>query len=282
MDNLKQPLISIIVPCYNCDPFLKETLNSVINQTFQSWECIIVDDGSTDDSKIIAESYAKKDKRFTSISESNKGVSSARNKGIANSKGKYILPLDADDKIGNTYLEKASTILEMKQDVKIVYCEAELFELINGKWNLPVFNLKDMLMENSIFCTAMFRKFDYEKTNGYNEKLQIGFEDWDFWLSMLESGGNVYKIPETCFYYRIREKSRNNSLTLEIQKDLRLQLFSYHQTLYENNHLSIKNIEDWYVNKKKTEKWKNSTRYKIYNFLISFFYQKFTAFKNKK
>ena len=99
-------IVSIIIPCYNHAQYLDVTLSSVINQTFSNWECIIVNNGSEDDTKIIAAKWCEKDSRFKYVEQENKGVSAARNKGIRISKGEFILPLDADDYIVETFLEK--------------------------------------------------------------------------------------------------------------------------------------------------------------------------------
>ena len=120
------PLISVIVPCYNHGQFLAEALNSVLQQTYNTWECIVIDNGSTDVTKGVADEFISRDERFKYIYQENKGVSAARNRAIAQSSGKYILPLDADDKIGLTYLEKIVKVLEEDTEVKIVYCDAML------------------------------------------------------------------------------------------------------------------------------------------------------------
>ncbi len=104
-----------------------DALNSVLAQVYTNWECIILDDGSTDDSAKVAKAYTEKDKRFTYIYQVNKGLPSARNAAIKNSSGKYILPLDADDKISPGYLAGAVDVLEKNKDIKLVYCRAELF-----------------------------------------------------------------------------------------------------------------------------------------------------------
>src|SRR5690554_3213021 len=99
------PLISIIVTCYNQASYIDETLNSVLNQTYQNWECIIVNDGSTDTTEEVVSKWLKKDNRFQYIASTNKGVSNARNVGIEKAMGTYILPLDGDDVFGTHYVE---------------------------------------------------------------------------------------------------------------------------------------------------------------------------------
>lgn len=102
-----QPLVSVIIPCYNKAAFLAEALDSVFMQSYSNWECIIINDGSLDNTQNIAKSYAIKDNRFKYLCQDNQGVSIARNNGIKASSGIFILPLDADDTIEPTYIEKA-------------------------------------------------------------------------------------------------------------------------------------------------------------------------------
>jgi glycosyltransferase involved in cell wall biosynthesis len=263
MDIPKQPCVSVIVPCYNAGIYLQECLDSVMTQTYTDWECIVVDNASTDNSKEITEHYVQKDKRFRLIYHEIKGVSSARNKGIASSNGKYILPLDADDKISGTYLQKAVSVLENNDKIKVVYCDAELFGHMSGKWNLPEFSVNQMLIENAIFCAALFRRADFEKTPGYNESMITGFEDWDFWLSLITDDSEVYKITDVLFFYRIKKDSRNNSLDNEQQRMLRRQIYENHKKIYDSR-LSISDlIFDYYVTKNKYTTLADSRDYRI-------------------
>ena len=206
---MNKPLVSIIVPCFNQADYLSETLDSVILQTYNKWECIIVNDGSVDNTEQIALHYCNKDNRFKYIKQENQGLAQTRNNGIKASNGYYILPLDADDKIGETYLEKAVHRFTDYPETTLVYCKAELFGTINQPWDLPDYNYSDLIWKNSIFCTAMYKKSDYDKTKGYNPNMKYGFEDWDFWLSLLNEKSVVYQIDETLFFYR----QKNNSMT---------------------------------------------------------------------
>lgn len=199
------PKISIIVPCYNQAVYLDECLQSVLEQTYQDWECIIVNDGSPDNTEKVAQKWLEKDARFQYLYKENGGLSSARNAGIKIAKGEWILPLDADDKIGSRYLDLAQK--EFNNGYTIIYCEAEKFDAENGKWILPEYSRQTLAAKNVIFCTAFFRKKDWENAGGYDTRLIYGWEDWDFWISLIKNGGKVYKIREICFYYRIKETS---------------------------------------------------------------------------
>ena len=98
-------MISIIIPIYNVEKYLEKCLDSILNQTYKNLEIILIDDGSTDNSPNICNSYCEKDKRIKIIHKNNEGVSSARNKGIELSKGKYIVFIDSDDYVSNEHIE---------------------------------------------------------------------------------------------------------------------------------------------------------------------------------
>lgn len=225
------PLVSIIVPCYNQGEYLKETLESIRCQTYHNWECVIVDDGSTDDTKQVSESFCV-DNRFSYHYQSNSGLSAARNKGITLTSGLFILPLDSDDIIGDTYIEKAvARFIEIPQ-TKLVYCKAEKFGAINCQWELPPYRYEDFIWNNCIFCANMYKRSDYLLTKGYNENMKRGLEDWDFLLSLLKPGDVVYKIDELLFHYRVHNQSMTKRLPA-LEGSIYRQLYHNHKDVYE-------------------------------------------------
>lgn len=234
-------IVSIIVPCYNQGKYIAETLDSVKKQSYMNWECIIMDDGSTDNSKEVALSYCNEDKRFQYFYQENQGLAMTRNNGIKKSQGKYILPLDADDCIHQDYVTLAVSILEERENVKIVYSKAELFGAKTGEWILPSYSQEKMLIQNCIFCTAMFRRDDYNQTLGYNPNMKYGWEDWDFWLSLLETGGDVYHIPLVLFYYRKKEQSMIVDLSSNPEKIqiLKTIIVKNHPLQYYQNYFNL-------------------------------------------
>ncbi|AUC82082.1 glycosyltransferase family A protein [Lacinutrix sp. Bg11-31] len=199
--------VSIIVPCYNQSQFLDEALASVYHQTAKDWECIIVDDGSKDQTKEVAKRWCDKDSRFLYIYQENAGLSATRNTGINRAKGIYVLPLDADDKIADNYIALALSTFKKDEAIKVVYAKAEKFGSVSEKWNLKDFSLKNLSRNNMIFCSALFRKSDWERIGGYDENMLYGWEDWELWIAMLKNGGKVVKLDNTCFFYRIKESS---------------------------------------------------------------------------
>lgn len=206
------PLVSIVIPCYNAGNYLTESVASVRSQTFTDWEIIIVDDGSTDPETLCALAELEASGDLKIFRQSNAGPAAARNKAITEAKGTYILPLDADDTIEPTYLERGVHLLEQDLDLGIVYCKAMKFGCESGPWHLPPFSLEEMLVGNMIFCTALFRREDWGAAGGFPEQLRHGLEDYALWLKILQLGRKVHQIDEYLFNYRINKISRTTKL----------------------------------------------------------------------
>ena len=213
----EQNLVGVIIPCYNYGVYLNEAVDSVLKSTYSPIEIIIVNDGSTDNTEEVVREIMTRNDNVSYIYQNNQGPSVARNNGIKRTKAKYILPLDADDKISDDYIEKAVDVLENDTDVKIVYCNALFFGEKQGKWKLTKFSTKELLVRNMIFSCALFRKEDWIKTGGYSHELLGGWEDWEFWISMLKDGGCAFQLKITGFFYRIHPGSRDKSTTKEIE-----------------------------------------------------------------
>lgn len=225
------PLISIIVPCYNDGKYIHECLESVHNQQYNNYEIIIINDGSTDvkTTEILKNIDHHK---IIVLQTQNQGPAKARNQAIKNSSGKYILPLDADNKVGKVFIKEAIEILEQNSDVKIVNCDLRFFGAKRGIMKFESYSIEKLMCENIIECASVFRRKDFDKTIGYNPNMAEGLEDWDFWLSILETGGDVRKINKAEIYYRVKRGSRNNSITNDGFKRLRFQIYNNHKELY--------------------------------------------------
>lgn len=230
---MESALVSIIMPCYNQGEFVAEAMDSVLAQTYPCWELIIMNDGSSDYSERIILDYVQKDKRIKYFSQENAGVVVARNQAIKHAQGKYLLPLDADDKISGDYLERGVTYLEGHPECTLFYCHADYFGRINEPFGVEYKDYPSLLLGNSIFCSAMFRKEHFDLVGGYSTDLKEGCEDWEFFIRLLYHRDHVFQDEKTCFYYRQQEcmNSRNDVANQRIEK-IRTNIYKKHITIY--------------------------------------------------
>ena len=228
-------MISVIIPVYNQADFVDETLSSVFYQTFQDWECIIVNDGSTDLSEEKILKWVNKDIRFKYFKKENGGLASTRNFGIAQAKNTFIFPLDADDIIATTCLEEVVQIIEKNTNTDVIYFDTEFFGSKTGLNKLPSYTYKTLLIQNCFVACTVFNKAVWDKCGGYDERLK-SFEDWDFWIRGLHEKAVVTKIPKVLFYYRKHEKE---SLTNRFKTEPK-----YYYSLYDYIYNKNKSIYD--------------------------------------
>lgn len=196
------PVISIIIPCYNHAETLAETIQSVLASDFERWEAIIVNDGSTDQSDETGKHCASLDTRIKYISQENAGPAAARNHAIRLSRGKYILPLDADDLIHPAYIGRAVEYLEQHEECAVYYCKGEFFGGKEGPFQVYWRDYRSMLVNNSIFSSCVYRRRDFDRVGGYDESMRISYEDWEFNIRLLYHNDIVFQSPEVMFYYR--------------------------------------------------------------------------------
>ncbi len=204
--------VSVVIPCYNMGQYIEETVASVLAQTFRDFEILIVDDGS-DDPATLEILNRLSGGVVTLMRTGNQGVAAARNHGIQNARGTYILPLDADDLITPDFLEKTVSFFEKNPELGIVSSDAMLFGEVTGICQLPVFSAERLLSENLLYVTSLFRKSDWQKVGGYRTVMKYGWEDWDFWIAMTRNRVIVERVPEALIKYRIRRDSRDRSMT---------------------------------------------------------------------
>jgi glycosyltransferase involved in cell wall biosynthesis len=206
------PAVSVIISCYNDAKYVPDCLDSLLAQTFQNWEAICIDDGSTDNTLTVLKRYARCDQRIRIINQKNQGVCFARNRAIAAAVGKYIYPLDADDKIAKTCLEELYNTITTT-DYTLVCTDSKFFGTKHGKWNLPKPTKWNMYnWNNAIHNSAMYPKELWKKYGGYFEGLnRIGMEDFDFMLHFVDDGQKFTRISKPLFFYRAKAKrlSRN-------------------------------------------------------------------------
>ena len=201
------PLVSIIIPCFNQGHYLEEALASLSHCEQDLFEVIIINDGSTDE---YTNSYTRKlsESGYHVVFQANKGLAGARNAGIALAKGEYILPLDADNKILPEYLTMGIEILKAQPNVAVVYGDANYFGERQGIWKVGEFNLQKLMLYNYIDACAIIRKSVFDKLGLYDPYMKKqGMEDWDLWLRIGFSGSQFHYIEKPLFEYRVVKDS---------------------------------------------------------------------------
>ncbi|MBD1433816.1 glycosyltransferase [Sphingobacterium sp. DN00404] len=232
--NMHYPLVSIIIPCYNQAPFLEKTLRSVSNQLYNNWECLIVNDGSTDDSARIAEKLCGTDLRFKLLSKKNGGLSSARNYGLKHAKGDFIQFLDGDDLL---YEEKLSeSLIDIGQhDIVITsFNHLKKNQIIAPFCRLDpaYFTYQNILLEwDSSFSIPIhcgLFKSSLLKDFRFNEDIQAG-EDWLFWLSIYKRKVLTKYIDRELVCYRLHDRSMTQDAEYMAQNKQKVHLIIYNE-----------------------------------------------------
>lgn len=210
------PKVSVIVTCYNLARFLPDCLNSIQSQSLGDWECLIVDDGSTDNTKAVAMEWAAKDARFKyTPTPENLKLPRALNFGISKSKGRYILPIDADNLLERDGLKILSEALDTDSSIHIAYGHLDiasetLVDRRRGDWPFDSFSWRGQCAHlNQITSTAMVRREVYERSGGYRRRMWRA-EDAEFWMRVTSRGFRAKKITQAAiFTYRNRSDSKS-------------------------------------------------------------------------
>ena len=225
-----QKKVSVIIPCFNQGGFVEDAVLSAVNQTYKNIEIICINDASTDNSSSVLKKLADTYRNIVFFDEKeNRGVIYARNLGISAATGDYILPLDADNKIERTFIEKTVEVLEKNPDIGVVCSKVKIF----GEEMAVNAQIKNILYSNNVDNCALFRKSDFLAIGGYKEYMQDGYEDWDLWLSFLEKGLRIHRIDEYLFNYRKhKEESRTKSIDNKKMNNIYRQIITNHLSLF--------------------------------------------------
>ena len=224
---IENPLISVLIPVYNVKRYLSECIESVINQTYQNIEILIIDDGSTDGSSYLCDLFAKKDERIIVIHTENRGLSSARNLGISSSRGSYLLFVDSDDWIESNAVETLFNVL-IENNVDVVaakYCgeyinrtihspvEEERIQVFRGNKILPTFvngRFGDVTW-NKLYVRNCFSEISFPEDRCCYEDLST---TWKVLKKLDDINGGVAILAEDLFHYRFRKSSISNQKAL--------------------------------------------------------------------
>lgn len=202
--------ISVLIPVYNGQRYIKETIKSVLNQTFDDYEIIVIDDGSDDSTLKVVNSLKEKKIRVMKHKE-NRGQGTALNTGLKNAKGDYVQYLDCDDVLVNFKFDVHSKLLDLNKDVAMIYSDGwkmnekgEIFGYLSSN----IADIEILKRRNYIIAsTVMFRKSVIETIEGFPEDLEAAL-DWDMWLRICERFSSVY-TPFPTLLYRVRDDSKS-------------------------------------------------------------------------
>ena len=208
------PAISVITPAYNASEFLSQTVASALAQTWRDFELLIVDDGSTDDTRAIALAWERTDPRIRVLTRRHGGPSAARNTAMAQARGQFFALLDSDDLWHPTFLDSQMRILEGRRTIDVVTGNAyNLGGVRDGEPVNPAgkscreISLREILeRENSVFIMSVFRRTVVDTITGFDERLPLN-EDYDFWIRAAHAGFVFVHNPAPLGHYRRRPDS---------------------------------------------------------------------------
>ena len=235
------PRVSVIVPCFNLGQYLDEAVTSVLEQTYQDFEILVVDDGSTDPDTHRA--LADFDRpRTTVIRTDNQGLAAARNLLIAKARGTYLCPLDADDRLQRTFLE--TTVACLDQDPTLAFASPRLKTFGEASYLWPPderCDLTTLLCEHTIITPALVRRDAVIDVGGYDAMMPAqGDEDWDLCISLLEAGYRGVILATVLFDYRQRHGSMGAVCTSgQTHLDLMAYMFRKHRSTYDAHLLDV-------------------------------------------
>lgn len=241
---MQKPLISVIIPCYNVQRTIVETLQSILKQTYPNIEIIAVNDGSTDNTAEQIKQLQIDHANVRLYSQENRGLPATRNAGFLKSQGEFIVFLDGDDLLHETYIERCHNEFERKRSVDLVYTDTMLFEAENGLYDLSDFSFETLLGRNCIPSTAMLRRSHFIQAGMYDVALKFT-EDWELWIRYTYKFRQVIKIDEPLFFYRKRhskDSMTDLNTTENVSDKALLYIYTKHYAIYKEYGYGIHNI----------------------------------------
>jgi len=253
--------VSVVVPCFNYGRFLAECLESVREQTCESWECIVIDDGSTDDTSAVAGAYAARDSRYICVRQDNRGLSAARNIGLRKARGTYVQLLDADDLIENDKLRQHAAFLDKHEHIGLVYGPMAFFSIRSGSravalgrhgvdrawmkmWPDSNEEMLSSFIEGNQFpvSAAVFRRSAIPEIGYFDEALR-SHEDWEFWLRWAFAGQRFVGLDAEGTRTLIREHGESLTMRAIAMAETKLRVRQRIEQLASSESLRAKNRE---------------------------------------
>lgn len=192
---------TICITAYNYGQYISEAIKSVIEQTYEDWELLIIDDGSSDNTQEVVDSYLKHPK-IKYLKQRNRGLPGARNTGIFHAAGDFFVPLDADDKIAPEYLESIAEEIKDHPDADIVYTDMQHYgdRQDTVRLTAPI-NKETFRAFNPIAYCVAIRLSILKEVGGYNPKFRLGWEDYSLSIELFLSGAHFYHVAIPLFFY---------------------------------------------------------------------------------
>jgi glycosyltransferase involved in cell wall biosynthesis len=236
---MSAPRISVLMPCFNHGAFVKEALQSVLDQTMSDVEIVVVDDGSTDAATVDVLRQLNTP-QTTVLRTENQGLPAARNYAARHASGAFFCALDADDRLAPTWFERALNVFERDPDLAFVSHWLETFGDEVWKWTPASCNLPALLARNTVNGAAVVRRSAFEVVGGYDESMREGCEDWDFWLRLVERGFRGAIVPEFMFFYRRTATSMSRIMTGSVRYERPLRrLVAKHEAAYRDHLIDV-------------------------------------------
>lgn len=224
------PRFSIVVPAYNADDTLAETLDAILQQGVADWECIVVDDGSRDGTLALAESYASTNTRIRVISQENRGSAGAYNTGVAAAEGEFVILCSADDILLPEYLVEMARFIDANPNFDIYSTNGyfwrpedssrSLVYLPGERDKVMSLSLADVIRLCFFSVGAAYRREWFERVGGY--RLGVFGEDYDFWLRTMAAGAKHIYLPEALSLHRVSPKQKSANLERAYRSDIAL------------------------------------------------------------
>ena len=231
---LQDPLISVVIPCFNDGAYLPETISKLKEQTYTNFEIIVVNDGSTDKATLDVLNELSS-KGVLVLHKANGRMSSARNHGVQYAKGSIIAALDADDYFDPSFFEKAVKILNQKEEVAVVTSHIQLFGDFNKVAKPRGGNAFNFLFSSECPACAIVRKSCWDEVGGYDEAMTLGYEDWEFYIRITQKGWYVEVIQEKLLYYRQTAESTLKNDTVPRRQEIINYIIEKHKDWYIEN-----------------------------------------------
>lgn len=229
---IRQPLVSVVIPCYNAHKYIGQTLDSVRAQTYRNIEIIVIDDGSSDPITIDYLDHLEKSIRV--VRQANQGLPSARNAGFRLAIGEYVLPLDADDWLEQDAIERL--LMALQDNPQAAFAFAYMSMEGEGEGILAKqYNFFEQLFLNQLPYCLLLRKAAWQQVGGYDELMCDGYEDWEFNIRLGEEALHGVVVPAPLFHYRISSTGMLLTTSNKVHGELWKAIRHKHRSLYRLN-----------------------------------------------